>query len=95
METITIENFDQETENCLMQSAFLFNNGKRIIIFTSCWTGISSFECDENWKPHLKPFATAPPEMISSYTDYHLKIRKIHGEKKFIKKHSTSIGASF
>ena len=81
-----------ETEDCLMQSAFLFDNGKRVIIYTSCHTGISSFECNENWKPYSKPFATMPNgKMMGSYTDYHKRVRKMHGEGKLIKEHSSKL----
>lgn len=81
-----------KTEDCLLQSAFLLDNSKRIIVYTSCHTGISSFECDEDWKPYEKPFATAPPEMMtSSYTDYHKRIRKMHGEEKLVKEHSSEL----
>ena len=38
----------QKYEPCIIQSAFLFENGRRIIIYT-CSLGITSYECDENW----------------------------------------------
>lgn len=78
-------------EPVIIQSAFTLDNGKRIIIYTS-GMGITSFECDENWKPYSKPFATCPKEMMSdSPTEYHIAIRKLHGESKLNIQHSTDI----
>lgn len=80
-------------EPCLIQSAFLLENGKRIIVGSSCWTGISSFECDENWNRFKEPFATAPLSSVQgALSDYHRKIRSIHGQDKLVKEHSTYLG---
>lgn len=88
---VTVEPLPK-AEPCLIQSAFLLDNGKRIIVGTSCWTGISSFECDDDWKPFQKPFATCPLNMITgSLTDYHKRIREMHGLDKLVKEHSTVI----
>ncbi len=78
-------------EPCIIQSAFLLSNGNRIVIYTGA-LGIKSFECDENYKPFPKPFAECPKEMMSENpTDYHRSIRKMHGEEKLVKEHSTEI----
>ena len=80
----------EDVEDCIMQSAFQLDNGKKIIVTTSCWTGIESYECNEDWKPHTKPFATCPRENIEgSLKDYHKKIREMHGPDKLVIKRST------
>lgn len=86
------EAFEQpKLEPCIIQSAFLFKNGKRIIIYTGAM-GITSYECDENWQPHKKPFTTCQKEyMCESLTEYHLKVRKMHEKEKLIAEHSTVI----
>ena len=87
----TIINENTKFEPCIIQSAFLFENGKRIIIYTGA-LGIISYECDENWNTHKKPFATCLKKyMRETPTEYHQKIRKIHGEEKLVKEHSTTI----
>ena len=80
--------------NCeppIILSAFLLKNGKRIMIYTGN-SGIVSYECFENWEKHPEPFAQCPKELMSeSPTQFHINIRKIHGEESFIKKRSTDI----
>lgn len=88
---VAVADSQQKVEPCIIQSAFLLDNGKRIIVYTGA-LGIVSYECDESWKPYVKPFATCPKEMMSeSPTEYHTSIRKMHGEEKLMKEHSTEI----
>lgn len=88
---ISVVDSQKKTEPCVIQSAFNFNNGKKIIIYTGA-LGIISYECDENWKLYSKPFATCPKEMMTENpTDYHKSIRDMHGEQRFVKEYSTEI----
>lgn len=81
----------QTVEPCIIQSAFLLLNGRRIIIYTG-ELGIISYECDKNWNKSNVPFATLPKEMMSvSPTNYHKNIRKMHGEENLMHEHSTKI----
>jgi hypothetical protein len=84
---------------CIIQSAFELNafeliNGKRIIVYTGD-AGIRSFLCDENWKPHPKPFAECPLSWAGcSQLEYHLKIREGHAKDKtgvLVEKYSTDL----
>ncbi len=79
-------------EPCIIQSAFIFDNGIRIIVFTSNGQ-IRSFECDINWKPNSKPFGGCPLSWSEqTATEYHLELRnKIHKPENFVKEHSTEI----
>lgn len=88
---VAVADSQQKLEPCIIQSAFLLDNGKRIMIYTGA-LGIVSYECDESWKPYSKPFASCPKEMMSEIpTEYHRSIRKMHGEEKLMKEHSTEI----
>lgn len=82
-------------EPCILQSAFQFENGKRIIVYTGI-EGIKSFECDENWNPHSKPFAQCPMEWAGkSATEYHLNLRNvIHKPESFVTEHSSQLQPS-
>lgn len=79
----------EEWEPCIIQSAFHFENGKRIIVYTGD-QGIKSFECDEKWEPYGKPFAESS-SFKGNPIDYHFKIREMHGEEKLVKEHSTPL----
>ena len=80
-----------KTEDCIIESAFLFENGARLIVGTSCQYGITTYNCDENWKPI--EYACKGGEMIGfdSYTDFHKHIRKMHGEENLVKERSSEL----
>jgi len=71
----------EQKELSIMQSAFQFNDGRRIIVYTST-SGIVSYECNEKWETVGKPFATCPMEYMTnkSFSEYHADIRKLHAE---------------
>lgn len=76
----------------IIQSAFKFENGTRIIVYTSNGE-ISAFICDESWKPRKKPYATSSVfrEKWPADIDYHKDIRSQHGEAILIEAHSTPL----
>lgn len=75
----------------IIQSAFQFKNGKRIIIYTGPY-GIKSFECDVNWNPYRNPFAESPYWYGSdSALEYHFKVRKGHPQEDFVPEYSTEL----
>jgi len=80
-----------KTEDCIIESAFLFENGARLIVGTSCQYGITTYSCDENWRP--VEYACKGGEMIGfdSYTDFHKHIRKMHGEENLVKERSSEL----
>src|SRR5438045_3953355 len=93
METATAAQTAKATQPFIIQSAFLLDNGLRIMIYTSQTTGISSHHCDENFKP-VKEFAKCPKEwMDKSCVEYHRTTQETHKGlgSELIKEHSTEI----
>ena len=82
---------EEKTENCILESAFLFDNGTRLIVGTSCQYGITTYSCDENWKPIKYACQGAPLMGFDSYTDFHKHIRKMHGEEKLVEERSSKL----
>jgi hypothetical protein len=88
---VTIQVTGLTPQQILLQSAFKLDNGMNIIIYTGM-DGIVSYQCDENFKPYHEPFARCPREMmVDTPEEYHLRIRKMHGEDKLVKEHSSVI----
>jgi len=86
----TVNLTDQQILPAIIQSAFEFDNGRRIIIYTGA-TGIKSFECDKDWKPFEEPFASSPLSWLQkSPLDFHLTARnELHPKEHFRPEHST------
>ncbi len=80
-----------KVEPCIVQSAFRFSNGKRIIVYTNR-LGVKSFECDEKWKPNEKPFAECSlnPE-TQTQIEYHTEIRAMHKDDDLVTEHSNDL----
>jgi hypothetical protein len=88
------------------QSAFKFDNGVRIIVYTGVFPSllteglhgqyIRSFKCDENWQPEPKPFAECPLSWNGkTATEYHLHLRNfVHKPEDFVAEQSTTLPAS-
>ncbi len=78
------------TEPAIIQSAFKFPNGRRVIIYTG-GGNITSFECDNNWKPSSKAFAESPLNYSGkTATEYHLHLRNtLHKPEDFSPLYST------
>jgi len=82
---------EEKTEDCMLESAFLFKDGTRLIVGTSCQYGITTYSCDENWKPLKYACKGATLVGFESYTDFHKHIRKMHGEEKLIQERSSKL----
>jgi hypothetical protein len=68
-----------------MQSAFIFENGKRVV-FETTPTTITVYHCDEDWNK-LKEFANF--ELTSPEEDYHFSLRKLYMPIYFVEQEST------
>lgn len=80
-----------KTEDCILESAFLLENGIRLMVGSSCQYGITTYSCDENWKPIKYACQGAPLTGFDSYTDFHKHIRKMHGEEKLVEERSSKL----
>lgn len=82
------------SNNQNIQSAFKFDNGIRIIVFTD-GVNIKSFKCDESWNV-LSCFAECPITWSGcTATEYHLRLRNvIHKKEYFVSEHSTNLDES-
>jgi hypothetical protein len=70
-----------------MQSAFLFETGRRII-FETTFTTITVYHCDQNWQK-IKEFANM--DLSGPEEDYHLVLRISYLPKYFVEEQSTVI----
>lgn len=88
--TVAVSQEEIKTEDCILESAFLID-GNRFIVGSSCQYGITTYSCDENWKP-IK-YACKGAELVGfdSYTDFHKHIRKMHGEEKLVQECSSKL----
>lgn len=83
--------FDIKTEECIIESAFHFENEMRLIVSTSHHYGVTTYSCDKNWEPIKYACKGATLGGYKNYTEYHKDIRKMHGEENLVKKRSTEL----
>lgn len=86
----------QTVAPCLMQSAFIFENGRKAIFCTSESTGLSTFFCDDNFQPldKYKPESRVAREHMTQWPtmlEYHKWLRNLRSADTFVKEHSTDI----
>lgn len=84
------ETEQQKAEDCILESAFMIN-GNRFIVGSSCNYGITTYSCDENWKPIKYACKGASLVGFNSYTDFHKHIRKMHGEENMVLERSSKL----